>query len=227
MKPEVLITGFPNSGTSFLCNLIVALGKNPGNYNDLKTADKHNRFGYFENLKIREITYRALGKKHFKPWEKGCLPDSPIEFSPSDLDSYRKQISLIAEQDNVEAYKDNSIPLIYLIFPIDLKYINIRRDPDKAYKSPQKGGHLPTDCTFNEFKIYYQKYQYLVEQMSKEVNCIEIEYESFFNDFERSVAKIAQHIGIHVNERIMAECKKIFRPRKGIKDKVADILNIK
>ena len=59
---EILITGFPNSGTSFLCNLIVALGKSAGSSQNLKKGDKHNRWGYFEHSKLGEVRWRAMQK---------------------------------------------------------------------------------------------------------------------------------------------------------------------
>ena len=68
--PEILIAGFPNSGTSFLCNLIVVLGKSPGSWRNLKGADWHNRWGYFEHLKMREIVWGILPRGELKILEK-------------------------------------------------------------------------------------------------------------------------------------------------------------
>ena len=59
MNPKVLIGGFPRSGTSFLCNLIVEMGFSPGKMENLKPADKDNPNGYWEYLPIRNLTWQA------------------------------------------------------------------------------------------------------------------------------------------------------------------------
>lgn len=79
--PEILIGGFPNSGTSFLCHLVVQLGKSPGSSENLKGADSHNRWGYFEHLPIRELVWEAGGWQQFTPHHKGFLPDEPLVFN--------------------------------------------------------------------------------------------------------------------------------------------------
>lgn len=224
MKPEVIVSGFPNTGTSFLCNLIVALGKSPGKSVDLKDADKHNRYGYFENLKLRAITYEALGRDYFMPWEKGYLPDKPYIFELNKLEKYSSIIRDIAENDNVEVYKDNTTPLIFRIFPKEAKYINIRRNPEKIYESPQKGGHSKIACNYSEFKEYYNKYQGLVKQMSKEVDCIDVNYEDFFDDLDNTIYKIAHHIEIEINDTKLNDCRKTFRPRKSVIDKILNFV---
>lgn len=216
MKPEIIVTGFPNTGTSFLCNLVVALGKSPGNTEDLKEGDKHNRYGYFENLEIRKITYKALGCDYFNPWEKGFLPDRPYSFEPEKLNEYSSLITEIAEKDNVEVYKDNTIPLIFRIFPKEAKFINITREPKKAYESPQKGGHSRIPCSFAEFIVYYEKYQDLVKQMSNEVDCIGVRYEDFYDNFDGTLNTIARHIEVEIDDTKLKACKKIFRPRHNI-----------
>ena len=79
--PEVLVGGFPNSGTSFLCHLVVQLGKSAGSPENLKGPDSHNRWGYFEHLPIRELVWEAGGWQHYlPPRQEGCLPEEPLAF---------------------------------------------------------------------------------------------------------------------------------------------------
>ena len=181
--PEILITGFPNSGTSFLCNLIVVLGKSAGSSQNLKKGDKHNRWGYFEHSKLGEVRWRAMQKILFVPWKKGFLPHRPYSFSPEKLKRFSQQIREISQKDKIEVYKDNTLPLTFKIFPKKAKYIAIKRDPEKCQVSPAKGGHSVISCSFNDFFVYYQKYDNLVKQMAREVDCIEVNYEDFFDNF--------------------------------------------
>lgn len=218
--PEILITGFPNSGTSFLCNLIVALGKSPGSSRDLKKGDSHNRYGYFENLKMREITYKALGHDYFKFWEKELIDQHPIFFSPEKLTEYSQKIIGTAQKDNIEVYKDNIIPLIFRIFPKESKFINIKRDPKKCYESPRKGGHSEIPCSFEEFLDAYNKYQELVKQMAKEVRCFQVNYEDFYDNFDEALTKITEFIGVEVNPEKLDALKKVFKPRKSLIQKL-------
>lgn len=220
--PEILITGFPNSGTSFLCNLLVALGKSPGDPKNLKKGDKHNRWGYFEHLGMREISHRVLPQGYFRPWEQGILPQKPHSFSPEKLKEYSQKISEIAQRDNVQVYKDNALPLVFRIFPREARYIVIKRDPKKCYQSPQKGGHSKISCSFEEFLGYYQKYYDLVRQMSQELDCLEINYEDFYESFNETLSKIAQFIKVKVDDKKLRACKKIFRPRQSLTDFIRD-----
>lgn len=212
--PEILITGFPNSGTSFLCNLIIALGKFPGDPRNLKKGDKHNRWGYFEHLGIREISHQALPQGYFRPYEQEFLPPRPNSFPSEKLKEYSQKITEIAKRENIQVYKDNALPLVFRIFPREAKYIVIKRDPKECFQSPQKGGHSKISCSFEEFLGCYQKYYDLVTQMAKEVACLEVCYEDFFDNFDAAAYKIAQFIKVKVDDKKLRDCKKIFRPRR-------------
>ena len=89
---RILVTGFPNSGTSFLCNLFVAMGFHPGSEENLKPADDHNRYGYWEHLPIRKELWPELGN----------IPSLHIPHEP--VDPRRKvvlEIERLVEEDHV------------------------------------------------------------------------------------------------------------------------------
>lgn len=212
--PEILITGFPNSGTSFLCHLVVLLGKSPGNYKDLKGPDWHNRWGYFENLKMREVVWKFLPEKEFKIYEKGFLPDRPYTFKERELKVYRNKIIMLANYENIQVYKDNALPLFYKIFPSFTKILIIRRDPLKCYLSSVKGGHSRLPLSFKEFSKIYKKYYNLVKIMMDQRESLEVNYEHFQEDFGGAVFKIGKFIRVNIDEIVLKKCKKAFRPRK-------------
>ncbi len=218
--PEILITGFPNSGTSFLCNLVVALGKSPGNQRDLKDADKHNRYGYFENMKMRNLAHEILGHEYFKFWDKEFIPLHPLEFPKEKIDKYSKLIAKIAQEGNIEVCKDTIFPIIFKVFPKESKYIVIKRDTVKCYESPQKGGHSKIPCSFEEFLEAYNKYYGLVSQMAKEVSVLQVNYEDFYADFNRSVQKVSEFIGVALSAERLNDLKKIFKPRQSLLKKI-------
>lgn len=223
--PEVLVGGFPNSGTSFLCNLIVTLGKSPGNEKSLKDSDSHNRWGYYEHMPIREIVWTAAGFNKFQPDQPDFLPSAPIPLNQV-AGQHIEKIQKIASEEQVEVYKDNALPLVYNFFSPDSKYIITERDIRAIYQSPIKAGKPGYDCSVEELEKRYQAYMQLVKAyMYKEVDCMIVQYEDFKNDFDTTVKKVAHHIGVDLTDELQARCQEIFKPRKAesLKSKLSSL----
>jgi hypothetical protein len=116
----ILVTGFPNSGTSFLTNLIVEMGFNPGTR--LKGPDNHNRWGYYENLDIRDLTWGAIGGK-FDPF----LHHTPFDgWGNTKVDLAKKIVEIVKDQ-GVEIYKDCAAPYLWEVLLDTTHIVVIRR----------------------------------------------------------------------------------------------------
>lgn len=212
LLPEVLIGGYPNSGTSFLCHLIVQLGKSPGSQKNLKGPDEHNRWGYFEHLPLRKLVWEAGDFQQFTPHIKGFLPAKPLDFD--DKDELRSSICAIASEDNVEVYKDNSLPLTFRLFPKGSKFLIITRQVGAVYTSPRKAGMPSPSYTLEELQERHSRYQELVSVMKDEVDCLTVRYEEFNTQFEKSLKRICDHLTVELNENRYLACRRIFRPRR-------------
>jgi hypothetical protein len=223
--PEIIIGGYPNSGTSFLCNLVVQLGKSPGSPHNLKGADAHNRWGYFEHLPIRKLVWEAGGWRQFVPERQGFLPDEPLVFDNSAHSGYPYRIRMLAQQDGVQVYKDNSLALVFRLFPRTSKYIAISRKVEAIYESPKKSGGDGYQCSLEELYASHRKYYQLVNMMAKEVDCLTIQYESFKTNFDDVLQLICDHIEVKLTDERYAACRDVFRPRSSSRWTVAPIIN--
>jgi hypothetical protein len=211
--PEVLIGGFPNSGTSFLCSVIVQLGKSPGSEHNLKAGDAHNRWGYYEHLPIRDAAWRAAGFERFEPQLPGFLPLEPLAFGAGGQSNPCEAIQRLAMEDRVQVYKDNALPLLFRLFPEDGKYIVIERDVAAVFRSPLKAGLPGYTCSVSELAQYQAHYHQLVHRMCGEVDCLSVKYEEFHRDFPGVLGKIAEHLRMDLRDVDYANCSALFRPR--------------
>jgi len=222
--PEVLVGGYPNSGTSFLCHLVVQLGKSPGSSENLKGADSHNRWGYFEHLPIRKLVWEAGKWHHFTPDRKGFLPDEPLVFNDRPLVDYADRIRRIAEEDGVELYKDNSLPLTFRLFPKESKYIIITRRVEAIHESPKKAGFHGYTCSLEELRDSHYKYHELVKIMAGEVDCLTIQYEDFKTSFDHTLQVICNHLEVELDKMHRTACRAIFRPHHASHRPIARII---
>lgn len=211
--PEVLIGGYPNSGTSFLCHLVAQLGKSPGSPENLKGPDSHNRWGYFEHMPIRKLVWEAGGWERFEPHQKEFLPNKPLE-PDKKLLNYRNRIRRIAIEDQVEVYKDNSLPITFRLFPEESKYLIIERQIKDIYESPKRAGKPAYAVSQKELEVCHRNYNELVEIMVSEVDCMKLRYDGFMGNFDQQLQRICDHLEVQLTEERYSRCREVFRPRR-------------
>lgn len=211
--PEIFVTGFPNSGTSFLCNLITVLGKSPGKQNDLKQCDQLNRYGYYENLALRNISHELLLTPKFDPFIDKTYDKNNYLFNEKSTEILNR-FNKLAQEDSIEVFKDNALPYIHQYYSPEAKYICIIRDYKSCYNSRIKANVKPHPVTINEFKNFYKKYHELVDKMSKEKNCLLIHYKDFKDNYESLVKELCSFLEVEVTEELMRKAKGIYKPRK-------------
>jgi len=200
--PKVLIGGHPNSGTSFLCNLVAEMGFSPGSPANLKGADDHNRWGYWEHEPLKEIVRAAAGVDRGTFWWIDELAGKVVlERGHPATERVRK----IAEGDNVEIFKEGYLPLVYRLFPETCKAVVTRRGGRALY---ERRGAKRRGLSMMDFGRALRHYYYLVERM--EIPVLAVRYEDFYSYFDEEVGRIAAFLDVDV------DCEKLrglFRPR--------------
>ncbi len=210
MKLKVLVTGYPNSGTSFLCNLVVELGLSPGKNESLKSADAHNRYGYYENLVLRNFLWEFFKAKKLKMWDQATVAKKRTEVKELRLEKAPfPALAKIIDDELIEVYKDNKLPLYFEAFDPAIKIIVIERNANDVFRSPQKSGFSPMEVSYEKFFQAYEYYRHLCLKMSVARSVLFLNYEDFFSDFDGQVEKIKNFLNLSSNQNL----KKIFKPR--------------
>lgn len=205
---KVIITGGPRTGTSFLSGLIGKMGFSHGNPKKIKTADKHNIYGYFENLdiiRIEEMILKKLdGNFH-------SLPNIKPNWS-NDFKREKKQLKKIVKKDNIEVYKGNRLLVISELFEKtfpDAKWIYIERNVEDTFKS-----RFGTPMTIEEWTKLTDKRISIWNNSTAAKNALKLTYESFFHNPEKQVTEIASYLNVNLSEKQFADCMDFFKPRK-------------
>lgn len=198
----IIVTGFSNSGTSFLCNLIHEMGFSVGDKKNLKGADSHNRWGYWEHLHFRTLVRSLAGSLK--------VISVNLESLPMD-ESIARKIALLALYENIEVVKVIFAPMVYRSLPHGAKYVAIKRNPIDVYKSPKRAGFGGYSESYDEFLKGYNRYHVLLDEMCKGVDSITTRYELFKADREKETDRIANFLGVTLDEpeRVYS----VFRPR--------------
>lgn len=205
--PQIIVGGFPNSGTSFLCHLVSEMGFSAGSPHYLKPPDTHNQWGYWEHLIVRMAAWKGLLPQGYL--NVFGLPNSTLTRN----NNIASLIQFVAKIDKVQVYKDNALPVIWRSFSPEAKYILIRRSPRDCYLSPGRAGMPGYSCGFTAFETAYNKYRSLELQMSlaHDMDLLIVHYEDFCCDLTRQIQFIIDFL--EVEEPDLERLKATFRPR--------------
>lgn len=206
MNKLVIILGLPRSGTSFLTSLVSAMGYNPGPRGLLKKADKNNKYGYYENLIMQYFSKYLL-------WRMGAdiFYSIPSGYDVKKFYVERIVIRSIVSLFNIEVLKDNNIVVLgrlYKYFFPEAKFIFIRRDARSTYKS-RFGGEI----SFSEWKAITEARINAWYAAEPSDEALEISYEQFLTDKDKSIDKIANYLGVALSQNIAEKCRALFMPR--------------
>jgi len=216
--PKVVTGGFPNSGTSFLTRLVVQLGFSPGPQRGLKRADAHNRYGYFEYLPLRNAIYEELGLGPFNENNEMAYRDLDLSQHPL----LPSKIMDMVGHDQVEVFKDNSLPYTCLLYPPSTKFLVVKRDVNAIYKSPQKGGNPGFTCSLEKLDKMHERYYEKLTNAG--VDMLIVQYEDFFDDFNSVFSMICSHCGVIPTHDLQESCRNIFQPRSS-QNRLTRLLN--
>jgi len=186
------------------------MGYSAGDAQKLKKADEHNRFGYWEYIPIRKISWETI-PHNFKFGDVLTWPRYQID---RDNDIARR-ISTIADEDHVEIYKDNLLPLVYKQFDQSAKCIIISRNPDDCYASPLKAGMRGYDVDREYFALAVANYFFWVGFfLCHDMDCLQVEYEQFGYNFKSEVDKIAGFLGVRFEGNDYESLRHVYHPRE-------------
>ncbi len=204
MNPKVLITGHPNSGTSFLCNLVVEMGFSPGDKSLLKPPDAHNMHGYWEHVPLQNYVRSLSG---YGDWMHitGSYPPEPLEFSVYE----KRRVALLAGGTGIEVFKDTGLPVMYRLFPPDSKYLIITRGRQAMYESAG-ANYKERGISFDDFTRNLDRYTDLVRRLASETNYLTLSFDSFKYDLDATVRYIAGFLDV---EPDLPRLRQIWRPR--------------
>lgn len=197
--PKILVAGFANSGTSFMCELVAAMGFSAGSPVNLKRADGHNPHGYWEHLPLRNAIWGRVGN-----FDERRIPGQPV--NPSRWPAATSIIQDIAEQDGVEVYKDCTGPWSYPLLPGVEKVVLMRRDLDTLYEKYYKHKRWPRQEIARVHTAYYDL---AAKFMASDLPMLWMFYEDFLGDAEWAVKQVCEFLGQPYDARLL----RIFRPR--------------
>ena len=106
---QVLLTGGPRSGTSFLAKLVTEMGFHPGSAKHVKLNRESNQKGYLEHLQLLQISREILGKL-----DADFHRQLPVltEYWTNDFQSEKKAIQKIVRKDKIDFYKGNRLLIL-------------------------------------------------------------------------------------------------------------------
>jgi hypothetical protein len=198
---KVIVTGLPRSGTSFLAGLITRMGFSLGDSANIKEADQYNRYGYFEHLRLMELSnsiLRKLGGDYFLN-----IPDVRPGWTMS-MKAEKALIQRYVNEEGIELYKDNRLVLlsdIYKELYPDAKWVYIERAHEETYRS-----RFGRPLSMNQWLSMSEARLDGWNRSKVKDEALAVRYLDFVEDFDRTVADLACFLGVtHVDMSMMKE----------------------
>ena len=209
-KLKVIIVGAPRSGTSFLAGLVARMGISPGTASNLREANEHNPYGYYENMDLMQIDHELLKKFGGSVMTKPSFPEDWIELCKSE----KREILKIVTKEGLELYKGNM--LVYLadlykdIFPT-AKWIYIKREKNDVVKSLIKSSKEKVEKGYyeNVFDTWTESFQ----RTSVAEEAMTITYSDFHMKKDSIIKKISDFLNIELDEHQFKNCQDFFKPK--------------
>ncbi len=198
---KIIVTGNARSGSSFVTNLIHVLTEY--NCGPTRQGDKHNKFGYWENVELNNLNRSILNQLGLS--YVSTQPSQYVDFSHPRFNDLKYHIKKASE--GIELYKDNVLmimPELYQqIFP-DAKWVYTSRSIESSYKS--RFGDPLEESKYNlivENRLNTWK-KFEISNIAKTV-----EYEKFDNDLEVAIQELADYL--EVKDFDMEKAKSTYR----------------
>jgi sulfotransferase family protein len=204
---KVIITGSPRAGTSFVAGLVSRLGFNAGPQDWLRPPDSNNPQGYYECtplISISERMLQKLGGDFHHP------PSLPHDWLVQLAEECREVCDIVAKG-QIEMYKGNRLLILagayHELFP-KAKWVFVHRDVHDTHRS-RFGAPIPLE----EWKALTEARLSTWRRSAPCATALVVEYASFKLDFEGSLKRLAQHLGVELTESMLLSCRGFFKPR--------------
>lgn len=195
MLPKIIVTGFANSGTSFMTELVSRMGFSPGSMHFLKRKDRHNRYGYWEHVPMRRLEWQR------DSFDERQIPSCPVE--PDDR--IFNDIARLANTDGIEAYKATTLPWTYPWFGAK-RAVLIRRSANVLYERYYRRA----GWSMGEFRSAHTRYHDLAAKyLDATWNVLWVEYESFFDNTRAATTAICEFLDRPFTPGLL----RVWRPR--------------
>lgn len=209
-NPEVIVTGFPHSGTSFITEVVHTMGLAVGSSKNLKGSNAMNRRGHFEHLPIRNIAWKHLSGK-LNPCNAELYDAVHTDPDPEAI----QKIKEIAEQDNVQVYKDTFYPVLHKLFPDVRRVVAIDRTLKDIFDSPGKSKMAPHAKNIEALLEGHFYWWQIMDQIALHIPTLYLRYETFKNPktFEFGIWSLAAFLGIDITREIADQCHQVYAPK--------------
>ena len=109
-------------------------------------------------------------------------------------------------------YKGNRmlvlVPLFDRLYP-NAKWVFIERDIRETYRS-----RFGEDLSFEDWQALHERRMDYWRAAAPSDRALYIDYHDFKTDADVTIRRIAEHIGVQLDDRRLRTCREFFRPRR-------------
>lgn len=209
----ILIASMPRSGSSLLSHILHNEGVQVGN---CKQGDEFNKYGYYENIRMRNIIIKYLKKQDTGNLDKKFQPINIRE----DLKDFNRKMYRALRQDGISndkpwLFKEPKIALCWNLFKEyypDAKWVLLYRNKEQVLASYDKAKFMDAYSTKEDWYNYMSAFDANMETIKQECkNVHEFHIESIFENNIDEINKLFEFIGVqNTNKYLQCVDKKIF-----------------
>lgn len=209
----ILIVSMPRSGSSLLSHILFNEGVQVG---DCKKGDEYNKYGYYENIIIRNILIKYLNKHDVNNLKKKFQPINLLE----DYKDFNRKVYRAIKKNGIVKnkpwlFKEPKIALCWNLFKKyypDAKWILLYRNKEQVLSSYNNAKFMDAYNTKEDWYNYMNVWDENMKLIKDECkNVYEFNIESIFENKIDDINKLFDFIGItNTNKYIECVDKKIF-----------------
>lgn len=197
-QQPILIVSAPRCGSSLLSYILHSEGVQVG---ICKPADENNKYGYFENIRMRNALIKYLKKNDTNNLGKKYQPINLKEpYKDFDRKIYRALRQENFDKNKPWLFKDPKIALCWNLFAEyykDAKWVLLRRNIDAVLKSYERTNFMDAYDNPLDWENYLSVFDKNMQTIKKECkNVHEFEIENIFEDNEYEINKLFEFLGI-------------------------------
>ena len=208
------MTGMHRSGTSLAARAVSLLGASLGDPDSLLDPGADNTAGYWENAAVKELDDLLLAELG-GAWDEPPILEPGWESGPG-LDRLRHRAGRIIDDafpidsDGIVAWKDPRasllLPFWRTVSAVDATVVVVR-DPREV------AGSLSVRNSIEPPQAALLWLRYSLAAVRADPTCLVVTYDSFFEDLDRTLVRLADHIGVpEPSEAQVAEIRSSIDP---------------
>ncbi len=220
---KCVVTGFPKSGSSFVCSILSAVGLHPGsatflkgNYTEANHRTGQHKQGHYEYLPIRDLLTGNHDMQEILPNGWAAVLDWAfnLEFlsrpAVEPIPQLQEVIQLIVSIGELDFYRDGAFPIFHRYFP-DIPVIVVTRDLAGLLEANQEW-EPKLELFPDDLNKCLQLYQHLVNQAIEGRRHLHLAYEDFATDWYETVKSITTFLNLDVPDSFICYLERTWRP---------------